>query len=124
MKYIRTKDRIIPAKDKYLQDLDIEQYSMYMQGLLKVANTIEELCDKIVIFYNKSKHNVSITKNLNTARLYYKRDKRYVGNSYVDKVYGAIFTNKGLIYVAKMNGKGELELLWILVNTQLTTNLC
>lgn len=29
-----------------------------------------------------------------------------------DELYGAIWTNKGLIYVAKMNDKGELELLW------------
>ena len=28
-----------------------------------------------------------------------------------DNVYGAIWTDKGLIYVAKMNDKGELELL-------------
>ena len=26
-------------------------------------------------------------------------------------IYGAIWTSKGLIYVAKMNDKGELELL-------------
>ena len=26
-------------------------------------------------------------------------------------IYGAIWTDKGLIYVAKMNEKGELELL-------------
>ena len=26
-------------------------------------------------------------------------------------IYGAIWTNKGLIYVAEMNDKGELELL-------------
>lgn len=41
MRYIRTKDGIIPDKDKYLQDLDIEQYSMYMQSLLKEADNIE-----------------------------------------------------------------------------------
>lgn len=27
------------------------------------------------------------------------------------QIYGAIWTDKGLIYVAKMNDKGELELL-------------
>ena len=27
------------------------------------------------------------------------------------EIYGAIWTDKGLIYVAKMNDKGELELL-------------
>ena len=35
-------------------------------------------------------------------------------HSYGDKkiqIYGAIWTDKGLIYVAKMNKKGELELL-------------
>jgi hypothetical protein len=29
----------------------------------------------------------------------------------MSKLYGAIWTDKGLIYVAKMNEKGELELL-------------
>lgn len=28
------------------------------------------------------------------------------------EIYGAIWTDKGLIYVAKMNEKGEFELLW------------
>ncbi len=27
-------------------------------------------------------------------------------------IYGCIWTSKGLIYVAKMNDKGELELIW------------
>lgn len=135
MKYIRTKDGIFAFEGVntvtkvYETPKGIEPWK-YSDGTLvkegekfvrvnnkdykvdeeNTADTIEELCDSFVIFYNKSHHKVSILKSMATARLYYKRDKQYSGN-YVDKVYGAIWTDKGLIYVAKMNDRGELELL-------------
>lgn len=108
MKYIRTKDGIFEWNT--LLGISQEYFENNKKEIIVQADTIEELCDSFVIFYNKSHHKVSILKSMTTARLYYKRDKRYSGN-YVDKVYGAIWTDKGLIYVAKMNEEGELELL-------------
>ena len=64
--------------------------------IIKQADTIKELCDEFVMI-SDGKHKLDIGCH-----------------SYGDKkiqIYGAIWTNKGLIYVAKMNEKGELELL-------------
>ena len=64
--------------------------------IIKQADTIEELCDEFVMI-SGGKHKLDIGCH-----------------SYGDKkiqIYGAIWTDKGLIYVAKMNEKGELELL-------------
>ena len=64
--------------------------------IIKQADTIKELCDEFVMI-SGGKHKLDIGCH-----------------SYGDKkiqIYGAIWTDKGLIYVAKMNVKGELELL-------------
>ncbi len=123
MKYIRTKEgiyeRMFPDEEHLIsfdhKTIELAYYTtknewVAKKDIIKQADTIEDLCDKFVIFYNKSHHKVSVLKSIATARLYCKRDKRYSDN-YVDKVYGAIWTDKGLIYVAKTNEKGELELL-------------
>lgn len=91
MKYIRTKDRIEKL------DVDREHLAEYMN--VKQADTIEELCDKFVIF-NSNNFCVGIIDDYETAK--YK-------SPYKATVYGAIWTDKGLIYVAKMNDKGVLE---------------
>ena len=80
-------------------------------NILKQANTIEELCDEfVVIDKEKDKHIFDTIHNGYLVKGQYGIDAKY----YTDrkyKVYGAIWTDKGLIYVAKMNNKGELELL-------------
>lgn len=78
--------------DKKYNDILVEY------NVLKQADTIEELCDEFVCFENKMTfHNLeTITSSCNLKHL---------------TIYGAIWTDKGLIYVAKMNDKGELELL-------------
>lgn len=85
-----------------------------------IAATIEELCDAFV--------DTSELKTTNTGGwlydefdsdnkclVYYEHDERKTIplNEFDDlsKIFGAIWTDKGLIYVAKMNEKGELELL-------------
>lgn len=113
MKYIRTKDgRIITfvPKEKYENDKATFDWFVanYCGGginVLKIADTIEELCDEFVVIYEESK---KFTKPFTSA---------YCDISDVLKehdlseceIYGAIWTEKGLIYVAKMNEKGELE---------------
>ena len=126
MKYIRTKDGIyeidettiltsLPSCYKVIKPTD-KHYSINIQQVIKSADTIEELCDEFVILgqhcritgygimtiYNN--YVSAIVKKFGKAKQSYNRNKGFA-------LYGAIWTNKGLIYVAKMNDKGELELL-------------
>ena len=70
--------------------------------IAKRADTIEELCDRFVYVTNKGNHYI---KNSN------KEVWLALGGEKPIAYYGAIWTDKGLIYRAKMNEKGELELL-------------
>ena len=109
MKYIRTKDgRIFPTKAKE-EDIDKSIYA-------DVADTIEELCDELVVHnpnndpeyfpqwfvYRNDWKNVLNEKSANFKKEHYEKEI---------EVYGAIWTDKGLTYVAKMNDEGKLELL-------------
>ena len=119
MRYIRTKDEIIVDTTKYKNvvertfnnkvvaiDLnhwgkDNDKYPTWIdvEDIIKQANTIEELCDAFVIINNEDEMEVI-------------RNFKYAKDSCVyDELFGAIWTSKGLIYVAKMGDKGELELL-------------
>ena len=92
MKYIRTKDGIVSSLK-----------TVRTSKIIKKADTLEELCDEIVRVCQPN------TKNEWHFVLGNKDSQFLIGNKHID--YGAIWTDKGLIYVAKMNDKGELELL-------------
>lgn len=105
MKYIRTQAGVYEVKNgKFLRDwsLDVEKYSKDFP--VKFADTIEELCDVFVVV--KDNEGVEFWKNF---KLFKKYSHRIIENDF-DNVYGAIWTDNGLIYVAKMNQEGELEL--------------
>lgn len=115
MKYIRTKDgRILVADDNSL---------MAKLTTNKVADTIEELCDGFVVISEEYVEPHYIKGLIDTNALDFKNHWRPYGNGKVLNkfcqelidavIYGAIWTDEGLIYVAKMNDKGELELLWV-----------
>lgn len=128
MKYIRTKDRIVKCEDETLiKDDKVPRltFKPYKQGkiilpepiieydeIIKQTDTIEELCDAFVVDDRTSKHNkpwVSRERfNLEARKDIGKHLDVCVGKG---AIYGAIWTDKGLIYVAKLNGKGELELI-------------
>ena len=109
MKYIRTKDGIF---DETEHRHTIKNGKVSIMGIFcefKQADTIEELCDGYVIehpinafkfFYNKEE----MQKYLLRTCL-----RMFTFNEL--NIYALIKTDKGLIYVAKMNEKGELELL-------------
>ena len=113
MKYIRTKDGIFK---RYKNSTIIDNIFYYpdngilpeyrREPILNQADTIEELCDEFVLVDTESKYCGILSKDKEI-----KFDKVNMGNAYGRKFYGAIWTDKGLIYVAKMNEKGELELL-------------
>ena len=84
-------------------DNDLELWLKYNRtSVVKQANTIEELCDcKVYIPKNKNE----------TPYLEYPCRKYDYLNEKYEIVYGAIWTDKGLIHVAKMNDEGELCLI-------------
>lgn len=105
MRYIRTKDGIYDLeKSLFHQYNGIRVLTPYCKqyeenpSLCKTAETIEELCDEFV--------------GINDGKPQMLRFVPYACAQYWNGgVYGAIWTDKGLIYVAKMNKKGKLELL-------------
>ena len=115
MKYIRTKDgRIVKVPNNagiILYDdekllIDTKQKSQTcVYGIVeKQADTIEELCDEFVV-----KMAYRINKPFIADTSYDFIHKSYNKNG--GEVYGAIWTDKGLIFVARMNNEGVLELL-------------
>lgn len=112
MKYIRTKKAIREIINDYDTSCSVKSNHRKTIGGFTViwglhfaprADTIEELCDYIIIFKDNKpwvmlpcdEHNLEMLKEL-----YQDYEKRF-----------AIWTDKGLIYVAKMNEEGNLELL-------------
>jgi hypothetical protein len=85
---------------------DFEAY--FDSQFIKQADTIEELCDALVVagkYEGKEFHKYCPTESDSFDDL----KKRY--REYRVRIYGAIWTDDGLKYVAKKNKKGELELL-------------
>ena len=98
--YIRTKDGRILDFDKLNE---VSKLSVDMaEEPIREADTIEELCERFVVIDKETKEVISIVSFLEYAKLW---------SSCKYNIYGAIWTDKGLIYVAKMNDKGELELI-------------
>lgn len=126
MKYVRTKDgKILIAPELYdnggmVLCSDPPQYEtrnaknewgcVFCHDVIKIADTIEELCDCFVKIKRKGNCKPYILKfdykDLPTLR---EQAIKYKDSP----VYGAIYIeDKGLIFVAKMNDEeGELELL-------------
>lgn len=122
MKYIRTKDgKILIAPNLYnnggrvlLSDPPMyetrnaknEWGCVFCHDVVKQADTIEELCDGYVVI-DKGNYKTLV----DNRQLAYDYLRGVEGWCKTKEVFGAIWTDKGLIYVAKMNEKGELELL-------------
>lgn len=114
-KYIRTKDgvyeieRYYEPRDYYWVKQDCEQ-PIGSDEIIKQADTIEELCDEFVlkaIFDGNAEYqNNKKLYLLKLSKIAYDSERKYL-----TKIYGATWTDIGLIYVAKMNEEGELELL-------------
>ena len=128
-KYIRTKDGIFEVGEEEIYEQQDEtcklvgywvypnskneKYRKYnlrfipCEKVVAQADTIEELCDELV-YDDKAEGKPFILE---------KEKDNWIINDYKkgkckdDIIYGAIWTSKGLIYVAKMNDEGELELL-------------
>jgi len=117
MKYIRTKDnRIIEFTPKQKYENDKTTFDWFVANycggginVSKVADTIEELCDTIAIIWKD--HLPTIWndaihfKDLLSMYSSYQRKHKIVA------IYGSIWVDGDLHKVAKINDKGELELL-------------
>lgn len=108
MTYIKTKDgRIMES------EINDNRKSLGYEPIpfIKQADTIEELCDEYVIINWTEEDGWGEPQLVKNKVSIYQLQKLIKFDSKSHKVYGAIWTDKGLIYVAKMNEKGELELL-------------
>lgn len=124
MKYIRTKDGHIVDTSVYKkvvertfngevvgidlnhwgQDSDKEITYISIEDIVRQADTIEELCDEKVLVVDGQRPIIANVCNFND----FKGSSFSFSNA---RYYGAIWTDKGLIYAAKMNEKGKFELL-------------
>ena len=112
MNYIRTKDgRIIIIETEDF--IDIKEYNKLTEGtiyeydseeveIVKRADTIEELIDEYV-FVSKTGKNIIFREDMFFPTPQEARGKM--------DCYGAVWTEWGLKYVAKMNKDGEFELI-------------
>lgn len=121
MKYIRTSEKIFEiTSETKVKSLNSDEfyYLVSINGFEKIgqfpekewdsamkADTIEELCDEFIVVSDNCEKPIISALPFNELQLYAKGRTKYA------ICYGAIWTDKGLIYVAKMNDKGELELL-------------
>lgn len=119
MRFIRTKDGVYDTKtvgsirDENLKAWFISIKIINDDEIIKQADTIEKLCDG---FYWDWEDKFS-PHNFNSYSLAKDTWGEYINDCLEENeipernMYGFIKTNKGLIYVAKMNENGELILL-------------
>jgi len=111
MKYIRTEDgHIFPLQDKTMTEYLYQENGDFKSSkIIARADSIEKLCDCFIKIKRNKGCKDFILKFDHTDLTRLKEQKLKYPES---PVYGAIHVeNKGLIYVARMNDKGELELL-------------
>ena len=97
--YIRTKDGRILDFDKLNE---VSKLSIDMaEEPIREAETIEELCDEFV----------GIDKTIENGHQLLRAVPYKCANFWNGGIYGAIWCESGLKYVAKLNSKGELELI-------------
>ena len=111
--YIRTKNRIYKAESEtydkrgyYIGDYDVTSNVILKEQVINQSENLFELIDEFVVIRDSTKINQLVrTDDINYLKEMMKEDKRIV------EVKGAIWTEWGLKYVAKMNDRGELELI-------------
>lgn len=104
MKYIRTIFNRIISYDENANNIDKPVILKYPTDIIKQSDNIPELCDEFILKKIDQPKPFVYTIYFTDLQKYAK-DRDWT-------IYGAIWTDKGLIYVAKMNDEGELELIW------------
>lgn len=112
MKYIRTKDGIYRVLSEDKISINVEDihtpapfdiYCVLKTEIIAQADDLNDLCDEFVV----CQKGITICQFAN--RLWDYKEIKFLANG--NDFYGAIWTSKGLIYVAKMNESGCLELI-------------
>lgn len=92
--------------------------SIFIKDIINQSENLEELCDEFVMTHyfpetNYTKHEVlKEDKDLMIKAVSLKKqhnEDKDLKNEF--NIYGCIWTDDGLIYVAKMNNEGKLELI-------------
>ena len=120
MKYIRTNEGIFEVLDKETDICVLTNKAWkYKKDIISQADTIEGLCDEFVYINKVGKfdkpyviHFQLLNRKFTEPTIKEKLD--YIYKCYkkdLHKIKGAIYTDKGLIYVAKPNNKGGFELI-------------
>ena len=103
--YIRTKDGVYEVEQSQLEDdeevVNCEYCQISKLEIKRKSEKLEELCDEFVVWLDDNNCHFTTT---NYLYIYQNRDK-------AKATFGAIWCEWGLKYVAKMNDKGELELI-------------
>lgn len=108
--YIRTKSKIYETESPFLDNngkwvgyniVEDDMAIILRCQVIREADTIEELCDEFV----------GVDKTCENGHQLLRAIPYKCANFWNGGVYGAIWTSKGLIYVAKMNESGCLELI-------------
>ena len=113
MSYIRTKNRIYQVESVLRDNGFVKGYNVGEMAfirkdqVIKQSENLEELCDEFVLYDNQLKTYGVFEKKVITFKWIQNHSTIYKGMT----IYGAIWTSKGLIYVAKMNDDGKLELI-------------
>ena len=102
--YIRTKDGVYEVKvNKYHELVYCKNNQIVLScNIIKQSENIEELCDRFVVMDKETKEVMNIVSFLEYAKLW--AHCKY-------NIYGAVWCEWGLKYVAKMNDKGDLALI-------------
>ena len=123
--YIRTKDGVYKIDEVKPYFLD-EKQKLFINNELKVAineqrvinqsENLEKLCDDFVGLIKDRNSDFIITKVIahSLKELKDSLKTEFNGKTYYGKfdiIYGAIWADKGLIYVAKINENGDWELI-------------
>lgn len=104
-KYIRTKNGIYRTTKNFVVGKEhyVAWHDFY-EEIIKQAETIEELCDMFVVWEGSGLLTIIDYENAHMRHI------KEMANRLT--IYGAIWTDKGLIYVAKMKGilpNGEID---------------
>ena len=109
--YIRTKNRIYQAESTLRDNGFIKGYNVGEMAfirkdqVLNQSENLEELCDEFVVHRKESDYNFVWNEERNIGF------NHFCALPEKFDVFGAIWASKGLIYIAKMNDKGEWELI-------------
>lgn len=125
MKYVRTNDNQIINVEKLKIDFDIKFVGNYLQvfykfgitpveayEITKQADTIEELCDDFICNKQLLYPMYIDPKDTDLIAFRYRIEDEFNYKNHKE-IYGAIWTDKGLIYVAKVKGVSQYcEINW------------